>query len=395
MAQNFSTVVSINERESCFEFMTMIGKNRSSLALEKVSYKARLFDEEFFTALSSALVKFAEKHPSMNSAQIAMVLPDRAVAQDVVLVPTMQAKHMESNLEATLETQYKNLADLKLNKLVAGHNRQYTTYALSMIRRELVASLYSTCSVNKMAAKTLISASASTACAVSALRPKCKGANYLFLDIKENSARFVFCAKERSTGWFELPFGYDSLKENRMPQEDMLFDHSYAELIVLNAKEKARQEALTMSGAAEEHEEGEEEDDGLVTAESVAASAQASDVKIMRKKVARKLPKFMTRPNPATEEGYLYENFRVFIKWAKTLIQRNPLLIAQGEPEFIMVNLPEKYCSVLELANGDREEGDLEFVDFQAKNEHNEFVTSHLELFGAMCPLKGNQINVF
>ena len=141
-----------------------------------------------------------------------------------------------------------------------------------------------------------------------------------------------------------------------------------------------------------------ENDIGEVTVESVtsANAAQAQTQKVYSKKTPRKLPKFMLRDFPETEDGYIYENFRVFIKWALTLLQRNKEITAQGKPEFVLVNIPERFEDVFEKTKEEfLGKGGIEFLDFQPKIEKNPLITDHLELFGSVSLSRNNSVNVF
>lgn len=412
MTQDFFSVIHINQLSKCFEFYTMTGKNKATIALESKPFKSRLFDEEFFDNFSKAMAKFSERYPSAQASKSVLILPDSIIAQDTINMPTMKKNVMDNNFKAKIETLYKNFDNLKVNKVLSVHNKQFSQFAYAMIRKDILANLYASCSINKMAATSVMSAGASTVNAVIALRPKLKTDSFLFIDIKEKFSRIVFVAKERATGTFILPFGFSCLSDHRMPQEDMLFDHSVAELAVLNAKEKAKQKALTMASDGDfsmtEEELGahgggddSQEESGEVTVESIAqanAQAQASSqqiIKVLPKKTARKLPKFMLRDTPNSQEGYIYENFRLFVKWALTLIQRNPNLTMQGMPTSVVVNMPEQYEFLFDMVNAEKDKNGVEFVDFKAKDERSENITSHLELYGGFVPLRSNSVNVF
>ena len=412
MAQDFFTVIQINPLSQTFDFCTMTGKNKATISFESKPFKTRLFDEEFFDVFSKAMAKFAERYPSAQAAQATLILPDNAIAQDTFNMPTMKKAAMDNNFKATFESAYKNHTELKMNSMMAMHNKQFSQYAFSMIRSDTLASLYATCSINKLSAKVVTNASTTTAEAVCNLRPKWKNTVFLFLDMKEKYSRFVFVNKSRAAGSFVLPFGFSSLSDHRMPQEDMLFDHSFAELTVLNAKEKAKAKALTMAsdgnfymteGELGDLTEEDDADNGAVTAESVALAneraqqlAQQQTVKVLPKKVARKLPKFMLRENPTDKDGYVYENFRTFVKWALTLIQRNPNIVMQGKPEFVAVNMPSQFEFLFEMTNNDQKANNcIEFVDFDAKSERSDVITNHLELYGGFVTSKANAVNVF
>ena len=86
-----------------------------------------------------------------------------------------------------------------------------------------------------------------------------------------------------------------------------------------------------------------------------------------------------------TEEGILYENFRVFVKWALSLLIGNEKIISLGAPEFICVNIPEHLSFALDYFNDQREENGLEFRRLTANNA-SDAVLSNLELYGGFFP---------
>ena len=93
----------------------------------------------------------------------------------------------------------------------------------------------------------------------------------------------------------------------------------------------------------------------------------------------------MQREIPETEEGIAYENFRVFVKWALTLIHGNERLVALGKPEFVCVNLPQDLVSVLDTANEEAEENGITFTRLPSDGE-GVSVLSNLELYGGLFP---------
>ncbi len=388
---DFSTVVQVDTIKSNIEFYTIAGKNKSSVKYESVPLHNLTFDEAFFTEFATALTQYAERNTLNRSSQITLILPDNTVLQDTINIPTIGKDAMSGALKIKMEELYKNYKTLKVNTKLAVSNKQFSSYAVSAMQTALISGCNSTCSQSKVPTKTIAPAYVSTLEAVIALRPKYKGKNFLFLDIKEDYARFVFSAKDRATGSYILPFGYNTLSEEAMPQEDMLFDRSLADLLVLNAKEKAKRKALSILDDEEDVEEEVEFDDNG----EVITTTLTKPKKRMGKKMPRKLPKFMQRPLPETPQGFVYENFRLFMKWALTLIQRNPNLTSQGKPEFVLVNVPEKYEFVFDLAHQEKQEMGISFVDFQSKNDKNEDITSHLELYGGLNISRANANNTF
>ncbi|MBO7275914.1 MAG: hypothetical protein J6V15_06030, partial [Clostridia bacterium] len=267
------------------------------------------------------------------------------------------------------------------------------------------------------------------AAAITALDPKMKNASYMLVDVKDVYTRFVFVAGGKATGYYILPFGLEMLARGKNVQEDMLFDHTLGELTVLNAREKAKAKKLTVLAEQQEQQEEQEEETPAEPAEPAApAEPQEPDEddeeiedieepepapgvmemlsetfsmnvgqrivtpKIMAKKTPRRLPKFMQRPAPETDEEIACENFRVFVKWALTLLASNEKLTQLGKPECIYVNLPQMLSFVLDKANEEQEENGYEFKLLD-NGEDDANVLVNLELYGGFFPRAINPAN--
>jgi hypothetical protein len=240
--------------------------------------------------------------------------------------------------------------------------------------------------------------------------------------------RFVFVAGGKATGYYILPFGLEFLARGKYVQEDMLFDHTLGELTVLNAREKAKAKKLTVLAEQQEQEEQEEETPAEPAEPAAPAEPQEPDEddeeiedieepepapgvmemisetfsmnvgqrivtpKIMAKKTPRRLPKFMQRPIPDTPEGITEENFRVFVKWALTLLASNEKLTNLGKPECIYVNIPQSLSFVLDKANEELEENGVEFRLLD-NGEIDANVLVNLELYGGFFPRAINSAN--
>ena len=135
------------------------------------------------------------------------------------------------------------------------------------------------------------------------LNPKLKNASYMLLDIKENSARIVFVVKGKTMGAYNLPFGYAVLSDSTVIPEDLLFDYPTADLAVLNAKERAKAKALTVSSDAKRTVDDDDEDDEEVSVFNTATAELPSFIHTDKK--ARKLPKYMLRETPESAEGFV------------------------------------------------------------------------------------------
>ena len=416
--QTYSTTIAIDSARSAIHFYSMIGNDKSTIEHHIKSYTGGNLDENFFAKFKEAVSEFAQNTPSETVRKVTVVLPDNAVLTDTVRIPTMKGLGLtKKTLDITLGSLYRNHKDLRVVSHVAQQNKQYSTFAIAAVQNNIVSSVYAACSENKLLVDTLTYASSAAVGGAVLLNSKLKNASYLFLDIKDVYSRFVFVANGKTVGFYTLPFGLEFLRKPKVTQEDMLFDHSYAELAVLNARERAKSKKLTVMAfgesfveAAPDGEEGIEElsedtangektvadneapaVEELVTEENksepegVAPLSLQTNQKIFTRKSPRKLPKFMQREIPETEEGIAYENFRVFVKWALTLIHGNERLTELGKPEFVCVNLPDDLVSVLDTANEEAEENGITFTRLPSESAEAS-VLSNLELYGGLFP---------
>lgn len=411
--QNYSTTIAIDTERSAIHFYSMIGNDKSTIAHHIKSYAGGQLDEHFFDRFKEAVKEFAQDTPSETVRKVTVILPDNAVLTDTVRIPTMKGLgQTKKTLDITLGGLYRNYNDLRVVSHVAEQNKQYSTYAIAAVQKNIVSSIFAACSENKLLVDTLTYASSASVGGAVLLNPKLKNASYLFLDIKDVYSRFVFVVNGKTVGYYTLPFGLEFLRKSKVTQEDMLFDHSYAELTVLNAKERAKSKKLTVMALGEEfadaivdsEDEIEELSEDTEITEEVITDGEAEETetedveteiveavrpqlnqKIFTRKSPRKLPKFMLREIPETQEGIAYENFRVFVKWALTLIHGNERLVELGKPEFVCVNLPQDLVSVLDTANEEAEESGITFTRLPSEGEEAE-VLSNLELYGGLFP---------
>ena len=407
----YMSVIGIDSRRSVIHYYNVLGDNVESVEHSVKSYAGAPFNEDFYKKLTEALAKFVENEPSEEVRKIAFVVPDDVVALDQINLPMLRSQKLLQNaLDTKLGEIYLNHDNLTFRTFLAQKNRRYCTYNTAAIQDEVLKALYAACSENKMLADVLTYASASTVTALSTLNPKWKNESYMFIDVKDIYTRFIFVAGGRAVGFYTLPFGLEFLAKPKYVQEDMLFDHTMAELTVLNAQERAKSKKLSVlegeqvgqmnesvnldelmtlnNDLDEDGDEAEAEAEELLpepeTAEEDRATlTPAPKIKVMLKKTPRKLPQFMQRPVPETDTDIAKENFRVFVKWALSLIQGNKKLVDLGAPKFILVNLPKALQFVIDSTNEEEAENGLPFVRFDLADE-NEDLAQNLELFGGL-----------
>ncbi len=424
---DFYTVITIEPEDSAIKFFSMTEGQKASLKMETKKCKTRLFDEEFFTVFEKFVNEYAMQHPSSQAAGVTLVLPDRSVATDVLSIPTLKRKKTDESLTVALNDLYRNSAELKINRAMLSQNKQYTSFYVSLMQNVLLTNFYTVLATSKMIPQAVTFASSSAANAVQSLNPKLKGGTYMIMDIKSEWTRISFVAKGLTCGFYTLPFGYSILEHNTLAAEDILLSRPEAELVVLNAKEKAKAKQLTMmnyenaqamaQSLAEEEEEatalnekanaeaeieeqeedGEEKDEEDVFTSGAASMAQSQSntiIKTLPKKQPRRLPKFMLREAPHGEEEYAYENFRLFVKWALNLIVANKTKLWHDKPEAVFVNMPEQYSYLFDKVNEEKEENGIEFVSLGISGA-GEKIYNNLESYGGFFTSEFNLENNF
>jgi hypothetical protein len=162
---------------------------------------------------------------------------------------------------------------------------------------------------------------------------------------------------------------------------------------VLNAHEKAKAAKLTsfiedisMKEKVEKEGIGTEEVEEYYTIsnEDIKEDDEAEDygdeIKLdikSRKKVVKRLPKFMLRPLPEDQEGYIMENFRNIQKRILFHTRECGFTTYLPKIETICLNLPREFAFIARRLNVE-EENILHWVNL---TENHSTLTENLELY--------------
>ncbi len=419
---NIESVIGIDTDREVISLYSITGSDKSSINYLMSGYKAKPFSHEFYDKLGAVLGQFREDHPNNPMQKVTIVLPDSAVLTDMINLPAINKKAIDSSLAASLSNVYGNSSDIKFNRMMVNQSKQMITYAISGIRKDILLNLQKACAEHQIGVGNITYASSAASNAAMAVNTKLKNASFILLDIDEESARIIFIVKGKTLGFYPLPFGYKMLYKTRVMAEDLIFDHSSAEMLILTAKAKAKAKHMAMEDeshdavveeaapAADEEEsdheiyarrkaeeDEEEEDEELEKELAEVASAEEDDGETdpakKLKKTARKLPKFMLRPTPTNREGYMYENFRLFVKWTLEFIASNPAIANLGYPEAVYVNMPEEYNFLYDMVNLEEEDNGVRFLPLIG--EEVDVVKKNLELYGGLFTKTYNGFNNF
>ena len=436
----YLTTISIDPQRSVFHFYSQMDEEGSEIKHYIKAYTTPQFNDMFFEELKGAIAEFIANMPADAVRKVTVVLPDRAVLTDTFKIPTLKGFGQTSKtLESTMAGLYRNYRELYVASQVLDQNKTFTTFGVVAVKASIISSIHAACLANRLTVTAVTYSSNALISGAALINPKLRNASYLMMDIKGVYTRFTFVVKGKTAGFYTVPFGREFLRKGKITPEDMLFDHSYAELMVLTAREAAKNkkpknaiEAEALDADDEEEEEdweaemnaaaaaaeavanaeatteeevveaveenaAEQEEDGESSAEMMGEAERVEatmpelaldptiDPALLIKKTPRILPGFMQRPVPTTREGVAYENFRVLVKWALTLIQENDKITAAGNPEFVCVNIPRDLMHVLEPTNAELSENKIPFVPMPREGQ-TASVLANLELYAGFFP---------
>lgn len=398
--QVLNAVIAVDPQLELVHFYVMDETEEKKIHHQVVNYRAKSFESKFFEKLQSMIKTYQEEHPTCPLQKVSIVLPDSVCVTDTVHIPVIQKRAMENSLTLAINSLHKNCDDLAFTTFPIAQNRQFATFGVVGVKEDILSRMVEACESSGVSIANISFAANTSANAVMALNSKARNDSFLLLDIKETRTKIAFVVNGKTMGYYALPFGHAILSPDEVNPEDMLFEHDSAELLVLNAKEKAKAKQLTMAAVEEmegdlTEEGGEEVEEETPAEEGKSLTVKAKTYESLRKRGPRKLPKFMQRPEPTSREGYECENFRIFQKWALDLIASNPSIFNIDAPKAVFVNMPRKYDHVLDTVNDESSENGVMFLPVHGGTDVEPAIAKHLQLYGAFYVKQYNRGNNF
>lgn len=387
------TQVTLMVKNGSVDILIMPEGNKNRLEIKSVKTKKGQFNEDYYTSLREGLTQFSTENPTLLNPVVTLVIPDSLVAMDTISIPSMRGLKTTDLVNTNIKTLYKNSNDLKFNSTLLASTKQASVFSVSILRQDIYMSFYKACAAAKLTPETVTFASSTVSNSIMSINSKLKNASFILLDFDRGSSNFVFVNKGKTVGFYRLPFGYEVLSETKVYSDDMVFNHYSAELAVLNAKERAKAKKFTEDESIinENNEEtGEDGEENFEETNNVGIQQFSS----LPRRQVKKTPKFLMRPTPVDEQDYIYENFRLFEKWALNLVRSNETLMTASSPEAIYVNLPDDYSFLFGRVNEEKDENGILFAKLDLHGE-KEIVTNNLGLYGGLLTSQFNKNNNF
>jgi len=427
------------------KIMRTFGVDFANADVQTFPFKEQFLSAEFLTEFKEIFNQYFTTLPTDHSLACYVVLPDNAVTMDDISLPAIKRSKMNATLATNFKKEYKCHKELQYNSYILGSNRQYVVYNLTILRKAYLTNLYRSMAANKLYTKNASYAANCTINSVFHFKPSMRKKSFIFLDIKADYTKIVYCCKGKTAGYADIMLGAAHLKDDKVLQENMQYDHDVADLAILNAKERAKLKALTVSADADNLDEvaddvmnqlidgvnkNEEVVDDSITKvmEDIAANQHENDLKhtvedmvatpediemdkaqeefedeqaeeerkerlmqqmlearkkkVFARKMPKRLPKFMQRPLPETKEGIVYENFRMILKWALLYCEQIKRKEYLPKVDCVLVNLPQEYQYLFDYVNSDEENNGIKFENLGEIEGGN--LNGNLDLVGAL-----------
>ena len=387
MAENITPtlVVFIDDINKCIHLCSY-NNGRPAKNYVTTNYTSTEFDESFFEMFVKVLLLYQKKYPNVSTENVTLVIPDRFFVMDTLTVPNMNKKILEHSVDLAIGTIYKNKNEISFSKYPLSQNKQTAIFGITGIRNEILNGFKNICKKNDINIQNITFVTNSIVNGTLSINSKLRSSNFLLLDIKENVSRFAFVNKGRTIGTYSLPFGRTILKDTNIVSEGQLFNHSSAQFVAISATEKAKSKRSTAM----------DEDIFLNNEDSLfVQETEDSDSEISTKKSGKRLPKFMVREAPKDQNGYIYENFRIFLKWTLELLANNSKITSLGKIDTVYVNLPKEYSFLFDMINAEANENKVKFMPLTNDASSSPVFLNALELLGGFQVEQYNKINNF
>ncbi len=246
-SKQLNLIIGFDTIDNCLTVMRIVGNDISTCKVDYISVRPELIVcGEWAQIISEYLPEYIDNQHFDKTFAVYLMLPDRLVSTDVLTIPTLSSGKMADALQSQIEELYTFAPNYKFNKIMLASNKSNTTYELIMVNKDVLNSVYKALSGAKLYVKNATYAASGALDAVFALRPKTRKQSFLFLDIKNRSARITVCGNGSAIGWVEIPFGLNMLSSDKILIEANVVYNDVANIAVINATELAKKKKMTV-----------------------------------------------------------------------------------------------------------------------------------------------------
>lgn len=224
---NITSVISVDS--SCNTVLLCRLVDDEFGVMDEIKCDVKAYNKGFFDSFGQIVKLFRSRFAELDFQKTGIILPDELFFYDTVSIPSTNRRAHGRSLELAIGSLYKNHDELDIHTYSLSQNKQYTTYGLVGIRRDITEALRKACSDNGIELDGVSSRAVCLANGMLAERPRLKNEAFLLLDVEETFSTFVFVLKGQVVGYYDLPLGCSKLDCNILENERLNFECSYAE----------------------------------------------------------------------------------------------------------------------------------------------------------------------
>ena len=136
----FDTVIALDTEKGEMHFYCRGADEKKTITYFAAACKDAPLSDEFPARLADAIAKFRESHPEVALQKASLVLSDNSVITDTVNLPLINKRAADASLDASLANLYGE-KNIKFNRMLASQNKQFSTYAVAGMRKDLLLRL--------------------------------------------------------------------------------------------------------------------------------------------------------------------------------------------------------------------------------------------------------------
>lgn len=232
-----NVTISLDIENSQVKLMKILGTSIEDSVIELLPYdKKDLAEVTYGTMLVAALKPYMERS-NMKFVNFHLVLPDELFAMWRIGVPTKSKIKIEDAIQTEIEKDLEDIKKFKYNTTLVSNDGNSAIFFTEAVNLEFLNEIKIKLAEIGIVPKTIMSKSVSVVNSILALRVRARENTYALVDIRKGSTTMSYVDKSRYLGNINLDFGYEILRTDRFVDEELLFNHDSATVVLAHALE--------------------------------------------------------------------------------------------------------------------------------------------------------------
>ena len=437
-----NVVISLDVENARVKIMKILGQSPANSIIEYLPFDRELALRSEYGKMYRAGLEPYVKRANLKQVVFYLVLPDDVVSSWKITLPSFSRSKTEEALRAELVADLGDVKEYSVNTTQIGSSKKTNTFIASCVRKDIIKEIKTELGTLGIDPKTITFTSCGVSNAVLFLRQRARTGTYMLVDMRDKETTMALVSKEKMIESTSLPFGYEILRTDKYTEENELYPHDRAMVVVARAMETTTNALKNENGEFDDdvlYYDIDEAEKTLTPDELDAFTAQVDEAvksalsesgetsEEQAKADAEAEKNFdaaenmqqtgeYTKPSGAASSsadmsvtGSFDTSTSIEIGSPKDMVERNfknihkrILLYCEAvkadpdlpDPEYIIMNFPKRFAFLLARANKDRS-GSYEFKYFNPSIEDNSKFTENLDMFGALFTKVYNKTKIF